>query len=151
MVPAENISSTERDTEPRTALHPKQNGESPKKTDIKTTTIIIPPSSAVSAHSTVATQDSNTNNNNSTVDVAKRQELPTSVVQFLKDMPAPVQPPKDSEINHSGADAEKWEKRRVWREERRREMESEVRRVQELLNNVSRDKSETVSSTLHTK
>ena len=56
-------------------------------------------------------------------------------------MPPPVQAPADWEVQHTGEEAEKWDKRRAWREERREELEKEVKRVKGLMNDISSDTS----------
>ena len=92
-----------------------------------------------SAPPTAGASVQETQQNSSTVERLQGKGLPPSVVQFLAGMPPPPRAPDDSEISHSGEEAEKWEEKRAWREERRKEMEEGVQRVEGLLNDVSSD------------
>ena len=107
----------------------------PHQCETKITTIIIPPSSAAPPTTGASAQE--TQQNNSTVERLQGKGLPPSVIQFLADMPPRPRAPDDSEISHSGEEAEKWEEKRAWREEKRKELEKEVQRVEGLLNDVS--------------
>ena len=130
------------DSQQTASPQPTQNGETPHSASIKTTTIVI--ESHPSDTTQPPTSNSNNNNSNSSsssnsvAEEARRRGLPISVVQFLADMPEPVRAPTDAEVVHSGQEeAEEWERRKTWREERRREVEGEVSRVQGLLSDLS--------------
>ena len=148
-MPQTQYSSGSGDSQQTASPQPTQNGETPHSASIKTTTIIIAPSPVESRPSDTTqppTSNSNSNSNNSSsssssssvAEEARRRGLPVSVVQFLADMPEPVRAPTDAEVVHSGREeAEEWERRKAWREERRREVEGEVSRVQGLLSDLS--------------
>ena len=150
-MPQTQGSSGSGDSQQTASPQPTQNGETPHSASIKTTTIVIAPSPVESRPSDTTqppTSNSNSNSNNSSsssssssnsvAEEARRRGLPVSVVQFLADMPEPVRAPTDAEIVHSGREeAEEWERRKAWREERRREVEGEVSRVQGLLSDLS--------------
>lgn len=116
----------------------EQNGEKPIGHSIKTTTIHIPSNpNHVSSPDTIPP---NSNNNNSRIaDEAKKRGLPTSVVNFLSNMPEPVQAPADSEIVHTEQEAVDWERRKAWRDQKEDELKQEVSRVQDLLSKVTAD------------
>lgn len=128
----QSVAEKEKKMEPTQS---KQNGEKPS---IKTTTIHIPSNpNHVSSPDTVAP---NTNNNNSGIaEEARKRGLPTSVVNFLSNMPEPVRPPADSEIVHTEQEAVDWERRKAWRDQKENELKQEVSRVQDLLSEVTAD------------
>ena len=137
------------DSQQTASPQPTQNGETPHSASIKTTTIVIesrpsdttqPPTSNSNSNSnnSSSSSSSSSNSSNSVAEEARRRGLPISVVQFLADMPEPVRAPTDAEVVHTGQEeAEEWERRKTWREERRREVEGEVSRVQGLLSDLS--------------
>lgn len=117
---------------------PKQNGGNRTAHSVKTTTIHI--KSKPNHVSPPDTVPPNTNNNNSSIaDEARKRGLPTSVVNFLSNMPEPVRAPADSEIVHTEQEAADWEHRKAWRDQKEDELKQEVSKVQDMLSKVTAD------------
>ncbi len=63
---------------------------------------------------------------------SKTAEVSPYVARVLANMPTPVEPPRDDDSNKH-ENPEEWARRRAWREEQSVELEREVQRVEDLL------------------